>query len=114
MPALQTHRNEISSFREHELAGFIDRSFVATLRVRPGAIAALVAATQMKEIPATEVPESFWAHPPFWWTIRGGTAAHVYATPYFSFEGRGRDGDHYLLIEEQETGEVFVYFQNNF
>ena len=58
--------------------------------------------------------ELAWAQPPFWWTIRRQRAAHVYMTPYFAFEGRGRDGDHYLLIEERETGQVFVYFQNNF
>jgi hypothetical protein len=112
--ALKPHCQDISDFREHELAGFIDRSFVATLRIRPGALPAIIAANQMKEILAADVPDSFWSQPPFWWTIKRRSAARVYKTSDFSFEGRGRDGDHYLFIEERLTNEVFVYFQNNF
>ena len=114
MYALQSHCLEISDFREHELAGFIDRSFLATLRVRPGALGGIVTANQMREINPADVPESFWRQPPFWWTIRRQAAAHVYMTPGFAFEGRGHDGDYYLFIEDRQTGEVFVYFQNNF
>lgn len=114
MYALQPHCAKISDFREHELAGFIDRSFVATLRIRPDALPAILTANQMKEISPADVPASFWSQPPFWWTISKGNAARVYMTPDFSFEGRGHDGDHYLLIEERQTNDVFVYFQNNF
>jgi hypothetical protein len=114
MYALQPHCKDISDFREHELAGFIDRTFVATLRLRPGALPDIVAANQMKEISPADVPAAFWSLPPFWWTIRPQAAARIYMTPAFSFEGRGRDGDHYLFIEDRLTNDVFVYFQNNF
>jgi hypothetical protein len=114
MYALRSHCQEISDFREHELPGFIDRSFLATLRVRAGALPIIAAANELKEISPADVPESFWRQPPFWWTIRRQAAAHVYMTPGFSFEGRGHDGDYYLFIEDRQTGEVFVYFQNNF
>jgi hypothetical protein len=114
MYLLQPHCADVSEFNEHELAGFIDRSFVATLRVRPGALATIVTANQLQAISPADVPESFWRQPPFWWTIGKTTAARVYMTPGFSFGGRGRDGDYYLFIEERQTGEVFVYFQNNF
>src|SRR5262245_57291553 len=73
--ALQQYCHDISNFKEHELAGFIDRTFVATLRVRPGVLPDIVAANAMKEISPADVPSSFWSQPPFWWTIRRKAAA---------------------------------------
>jgi hypothetical protein len=111
---LKEHCADISELREQELAGFIDRSFLATFRPRGSTLSTLVTVNQMREIPASDVPDSFWRQPPVWWTITRTTAAHVYMSPGFAFEGRGHDGEHYLFIEERDTAQVFVYFQDNF
>ena len=111
---LKEHCGAITDFREQVLARFIDSSYLVTFRTAPGVLSTIAAANAIPQIDSASVPESFWNQPPLWWRADRSAATRVFKSPSFAFEGRGRDGDHYLLIEHGDENRVFLYFQSNF
>jgi hypothetical protein len=61
-----------------------------------------------------QVPDSVWKQPPVWWGPQRDSRTLVYATAGFPYEGRGSDGDHYLLIENDVTHDVYAFFKSRF
>jgi len=112
--ALQTHCGDIRDLRVHTLERFIDASYLATFRARPGTVRAIATTNLIPEVDVARVPETLWKQPPVWWATSKDTAAHLYMTPGFSFDSREGDGDYYLLIETRDSEDVFVVFHANF
>jgi len=112
--ALQTHCGDIRDLRVHTLEGFIDASYLARFRARPGTVRAIATTNLIPEVDVSRVPEMLWKQPPVWWATSKDTAAHLYMTPGFSFDSREGDGDYYLLIETRDSEDVFVVLHANF
>ena len=112
--ALQGHCAGISDLKEYLLEGFIDASYLATFRAKPGVLQAFAAENRIQEADPASMPDDLWKQPPVWWATSRDRADRVYMTPGFSFNQREGDGDYYLLIEDRDTGEVFVLLHANF
>jgi hypothetical protein len=112
--ALQRHCTGISDLKEYMLEGFIDASYLATFRAQPGVLQAFAAENRIQEADPATMPDELWKQPPVWWATSRDKADRVYVTPGFSFNQREGDGDFYLLIEDRDTGEVFVLLHANF
>jgi hypothetical protein len=112
--ALRQHCADIRDLTVHKLEGFIDASYLATFRARPGVVRAFAATNLIPEVELARVPDTLWNQPPVWWATSRDTAARVYMTPGFSFDSREGDGDYYLLVEERESEDVFVLLHANF
>jgi hypothetical protein len=93
---------------------FIDSEHYWQVEVKAELVPAIVGNCGVVEPPApSELPSAFWGPRPYWWRPpRAG--GRYFATPGFPTNGRGPDGQFYLMAYDEERGVLYAWHKNNF
>lgn len=102
----------ITAFHAYDLGGFIDREWLWRFEATDDALARVTSSLRLH--PTATVPDQFWRMPPYYWPRSLPTDAQVYQSEAFTADGRGRDGQHFLLVYDRHRRRVFVWFKDNF
>jgi hypothetical protein len=92
---------------------FIDRQHLWRVQMSPELIPILVKKFGLIEVDsADEVPKEFWQQQPYWW--RPSRSGRFFISPGFQADRRGADGDHFLMMYDESTSVIYVWYKNNF
>ncbi len=111
---LSGHCAALGRFRETSLGGFIDSRYALHFKSEAEVFSRIVRENNLIELDPVSVPDELWRQPPWWWNVRRGEDISVYKSEYFSLEGRGSDGDHFLFFRNTDTGRTYVLLYANF
>lgn len=111
--ALGERASRIGAFYNYELGGgFLDREWLWRLDASPEVVALVVNGLSLH--PAPTIPDQLWRMPPHYWPRAPVAGAQAFQSEAFTADGRGRDGLHYFLLHDPNTGRAFIWFKNNF
>ena len=91
--------------------GFLDREYLVRLRVDRQLLGDLRSHPSLQPMTPDQSLSSFWGQPPFWWNPADGLFLR---TAHFDFNDRGPDGDHGLLLLDEEHLLVHLWLKSNF
>ncbi len=104
----------LGRFYETSLGGFIDSRYALHFKSEADVFARIVRENKLVKLDPDTVPDELWKQPPWWWNVRRGEGLSVYRSEYFSLDGRGLDGDHYLFFRNSNTGTTYIILYANF
>ena len=102
----------VAAFYRYELGGFIDRERLWRIDAAPDAVGLIVDGLGLS--PTATVPARFWQMPPHYWPRAMPAGGQAFRSPAFSADGRGPDGDHFLLVHDRSRERAFVWLKSNF
>jgi hypothetical protein len=110
------HSELIGSVYVYDFWGnFIDTEHLWKIHTRPELLPVLVEQWRLKELTsAAQVPAAFWSQPPYWWKPHRKENARYFMSAKFVAGERGVDGDHYLLMYDEEANVIFAWAKLNF
>ncbi|MDZ4344143.1 MAG: hypothetical protein U1E51_17120 [Candidatus Binatia bacterium] len=110
--ALGVEGTRAVTFYAYDLGGFIDREWLWRIDAKPDLVAQVISSFELRR--AGAVPPAFWRMAPHYWPRSMPAGAEAFQSPWFSANGRGRDGAHYFLLYDKMHERAFVWYKNNF
>ena len=110
--ALGTNASRVSGFYEYDLGGFIDAQWLWRIDAKPDIVALIVAELGLQR--TNTVPQRFWRMPPHYWPRSMPASAEAFQSEWFVANDRGRDGNHFFLLQDKSQDRTFVWFKSNF
>ncbi len=109
---LGTRASRVEALYVYDLGGFLDHDWLWRIEAGPDVMALLVQSWDAR--PTDDVPAGFWRMSPHYWPHTMPVGAKAYRSSRFPDEGRGPDGNHYLVVHDEARREAFVWFKANF
>jgi len=109
---LGAEARRVQAFWRYDLGGFIDHEWLWRIDAQPELVALAVSGLGLE--PTTAVPPRFWRMAPHYWPRAMPGGGEAFRSRQFPAEGRGPDGDHFLLVHDRRLGRAFVWFKSNF
>lgn len=94
---------------------FIDSEQLWRVEVSPELVSRIASGLGARELLSNdEVPTEFWGHWPYWWQPSRNGPGRYFMSAKFEADRRGQDGHHYLIVYDEATSILYVWFQDNF
>lgn len=93
---------------------FIDHEHLWRIEAKPELRDSLAQRLDLRQLPLDQVPASFWRQPPYWWRLRKDAAAKFFISQGFVADRRGPDGEHFLLMLDEEAAVIYGWYKSNF
>ena len=94
---------------------FIDSQHLWRVEAGTALIPDIVKAWDVREVgSANDLPEAFWQHSPYWWRPPRTGSARYFVSDGFRTDSRGGDGSFYMMVYDETTELLYVWYKNNF
>ncbi len=113
-PYLEYTRVNVTDSRYYCLGQFIDSEWLWKARIQESELAVVTNRFRLQPVEGKQLPDEFFAMPPYWWNPSISDGTRVFSTPNFPLNERGEDGWYALAIWNPDDQLLYVWIKDNF